>query len=85
VEVYSTDLAMTQFHLRLLDRTLSFRPVVVLSYGAAAICALLMMSAYVDALRHSISRGEALREVQRQGPGSAALRTAAAQRLALSR
>jgi len=76
---------MTQFHLRLLDHTLSFRPVLVLSYGAAAICALLMMSAYVDALRQSVSRGEALREVQRQGPSSVAERTPAVQRLALSR
>jgi len=76
---------MTQFRLRLWDHTLSFRPVLVLSYGAAAICALLIMSAYVDALRHSVSRGEALREVQRQGPGSAAARTSAVQRLALSR
>ena len=76
---------MTHLHLRLWDRTLSFRPALVLSYGVAAICALLMMSAYVDTLRHSISRGEALREVQRQRPGTATHRTAAVQRLALSR
>ena len=73
---------MTQFHLRLWDRTLSFRPVLVLSYGAAAICALLMMSAYVDALRQSVSRGEALREVQRQGQAE---HTPVVRRLALSR
>jgi hypothetical protein len=76
---------MTHFHLRLWDHTLSFRPALVLSYAAAAICALLMMSAYVDALRHSVSRGEALREVQRQGAGTSAERTAAVSRLALSR
>ena len=76
---------MTQIHLRLWDHTLSFRPVLVVSYGAAAICALLMMSAYVDALRHSVSRGEVLREVQRQGPGSGAEQTSAMHRVALSR
>ncbi|MEP7297490.1 MAG: hypothetical protein ABI702_14990 [Burkholderiales bacterium] len=73
---------MTQFQLRIWDHTLSFRPVLVCLYCAAAVCALLMMSAYVDALRHSVSRGEALREVQRQGPTP---RTVAVHLPALSR
>ena len=73
---------MTRFNLRLGNHTLSFRPALALSCVAAMVCAIVMMAAYVAALQHAISRGEALREVQRQGP---ALRSTAEHRLALSR
>jgi hypothetical protein len=63
---------MTHYQLTLANHTFSFRPQVLLLWAAACIGGMLLMFAYVGALKEAVQRGEALRQTQRAGYGLAA-------------
>jgi len=72
---------MTHYQLTFANHTFSFRPQVLLLWAAACIGGMLLMFAYVGALKEAVQRGETLRQVQRAGDGlSAAAEAVSAQR-----
>ena len=63
---------MTHYQLTLANHTFSFRPQVLLLWAAACIGGMLLMFAYVGALKEAVQRGEVLRQAQRAGDGLSA-------------
>jgi len=63
---------MTHYQLTLANHTFSFRPRVLLLWAAACVGGMLLMFAYVGALKEAVQRGEMLRQAQRAGYGLSA-------------
>ena len=77
---------MTHYQLTISNHTFSFRPQVLLLWAAACIGGMLLMFAYVGALKEAVQRGETLRQSQRAGyGGSAAVDGASTQRISGAR